>query len=80
MICARVKPAVSGLEQEFPGKVTAHNVDATTPEAREAIRDLGFKSHGIVIRSTDGKVLWKEPDHTVQMENVKKALHEILRS
>ena len=80
MICASVKPAVSGLEQEFPGKVTSHNVDATTPEAREAIRDLGFKSHGIVIRSTDGKVLWKQPDHAVQMENVRKALHEILRS
>ena len=80
MICARVKPAVSGLEQEFRGKVTAHNVDATTAEAREAIRDLGFKSHGIVIRSADGKVLWKQPDHTVQMESVKKALHEILRS
>jgi len=79
MICARVKPAVSGLEQEFPGKVKAHNVDATAPESREAIQGLGFKSHGIVIRSTDGKVLWKQPDHTVQVDDVKKALHEILR-
>jgi len=78
MICAKVKPAVSGLEQEFPGKVTAHNVDATTPQAREAIRDLGFKSHGIVIRTADGKVLWKQADHTVQMDSVKKAIHEIL--
>lgn len=80
MICARVKPAVSGLEQEFPGKVTAHNVDATTPESRKAIQGLGFNSHGIVIRSTDGKVLWKQPDHSVRMESVEKALHEILRS
>ena len=78
MICARVKPAVSGLEQEFPGEVTAHNVDATTPQAREAIRDLGFKSHGIVIRTADGKVLWKQADHSVQMDSVKKAIHEIL--
>lgn len=78
MICARVKPAVSGLEQEFPGKVTAHNVDATTPQAREALQDLGFKSHGIVIRSTDGKALWQQADHTVRMESVKKAVHEIL--
>ena len=78
MICARVKPGVSGLDQEFPGKVTAHNVDATTREAREAIQGLGFKSHGIVIRSTDGKALWKQADHTVQMGSVKKAIHEIL--
>ncbi len=80
MICARVKPAVSGLEQGFPGKVTAHNVDATTPQAREAVRNLGFKSHGIVIRTADGKVLWKQADHSVQMESVRKAIQEILRS
>lgn len=80
MICARVMPAVSGLEQEFQGKVTAHNVDATTPQSRETIQGLGFQSHGIVIRSTDGKVLWKQPDHTVQMDDVRKALREILGS
>ena len=78
MICARVKPAVSGLERAFPGKVTALNVDATTPEAHKAIRGLGFKSHGLVIRSADGKVLWKQADHTVQMGDVEKGLHEIL--
>ena len=77
MICARVKPAVSGLEQEFPGKVTAHNVDATTPQSRVAIRGLGFKSHGIVIRSPNGKVLWKQPDHQVNMDDVRKALKEL---
>lgn len=69
---------MSGLEQEFPGKVTAHNVDASTPEARKAIRELGFASHGIVIRDGEGKALWKQPDHTVRMESVTKALHEIL--
>ena len=78
MICARLKPAVSGLEQAFPGKVTAHNVDASTPEVRTAIRELGFKSHGLVIRSIDGKVLWKQADHTVQMRDVEAALHGIL--
>lgn len=78
MICAKVTPAVSGLKQEFPGKVTPHNVDATLPEARESIRALGFKSHGIVIRSTDGETLWKQADHTVRIESVREALREIL--
>ena len=78
MICAKLKPAVSELKQEFPGKVTPHNVDATLPEARKSIQALGFKSHGIVIRSTDGTTLWKQPDHTVRMESVREALHEIL--
>lgn len=80
MICAQITPAVSGLEREFPGKVTAHNVDATTPEAREAIRALGFKSHGIVIRSIDGNALWKMADHTVRMDPVEQAIHELLGS
>jgi len=78
MICAKLKPAVSGLEREFPGKVTARNVDATT--ARNDIRELGFKSHGLVIRSAEGKVLFKQPDHTVRMESVVGALHDILRT
>ena len=69
---------MSGLKQEFPGKVTPHNIDATLPEAQESIRKLGFKSHGIVIRSTDGTTLWKQADHTVDMESVRKALREIL--
>jgi hypothetical protein len=80
MICARIKPAVSGLEQKFPGKVTAHNVDASTPEAKKDVQDLGFKSHGLVIRSTDGHTIFKQPDHTVQMEGVEQALNQILGS
>lgn len=78
MICAQVKPAVSGLEKEFPGKVTARNIDATTPEAREAIRALGLQSHGLVIQSRDGTTLWKQSGHNVRMSDVERALHEIL--
>jgi len=79
MVCAKLKPAVSGLESEFPGQVKARNVDATTPEAKKAIQELGFKSHGLVIRSTDGKVLHKQPDHTVDLDEARKALLEILK-
>jgi len=73
-------PAVSGLEKEFPGKVTARNVDVTGPGARDGIRGLGFKSHGLVIRDPSGKVLWTEADHTVRIEDVRDALHKILDS
>jgi hypothetical protein len=79
MICAKLQPAVSGLEKEFPGQVKARNVDATTPDAKKAIQDLGFKSHGLVIRSADGKVLHKQADHTVNMDEARKALAEILK-
>jgi len=80
MICAKLKPAVSGLEQAFPGKVTARNVDASTPDARKAIKDLGFKSHGLVVRSKDGQILMKQPDHTVNVDGVKAALRGMLQT
>ena len=69
---------MSGLEQAFPGKVSAHNVDAGTPDAQQAIKDLGFRSHGLVVRATDGRVLLKQPDHTVDIEAVKRALQGML--
>ncbi|HLN81653.1 MAG TPA: hypothetical protein VK392_10715, partial [Thermoanaerobaculia bacterium] len=65
---------MSGLEQEFPGKVKAENVDATAPGSTAAVKELGFQSHGLVIRSADGKVLWKQPDHTVKIEDAKAEL------
>jgi hypothetical protein len=70
---------VSGLEQDFPGKVKAQNIDATTPENKKIVKDLGFQSHGLVIRSADGKTLWKQPDHDVQMEDVRKAIKDLLK-
>jgi len=78
MVCARLKPAVSGLEQQFPGKVTARNVDASDPERQEQIQALGFKSHGLVVRSKDGAMLFKQADHTVDMATLESALRQIL--
>ncbi|HEX5854996.1 MAG TPA: hypothetical protein VFZ57_05200 [Thermoanaerobaculia bacterium] len=70
---------MSGLEQDFPGSVRAQNLDATTPENKTIVKELGFKSHGLVIRSSDGKTLWKQPDHDVDMEEVRKAIKDLLK-
>jgi hypothetical protein len=70
---------VSGLEKEFKGRVKGQNVDATTPESKKVIKDLGFQTHGLVIRSPEGKVLWKQKDHDVQMDDVRSALKELLK-
>ena len=74
-----MKPAVSGLETEFPGKVIAKNLDATTAEAKKDIKALGFKTHGLVVRSPRGEVLFKQPDHEVKMDEVRKELSSLLR-
>ena len=70
---------MSGLEGEYKGKVRGQNLDATTEENKKIIRALGFESHGIVIRSAGGKVLWKQPDHEVKLEDLRKELDRLLR-
>jgi hypothetical protein len=74
-----VKPAVSGLEQEYNGRVRSQNLDATTPENERIVRELGFSSHGLVIRSPEGKVLWKQADHGVKMEEVRGEIARLLK-
>lgn len=69
---------MSGLEQEYKGKVRGENLDATTPENRKIIKSLGFDNHGLVIRSADGKVLWKQADHDVKVEDVRRELDKLL--
>ena len=69
---------MSGLEQEYKGKVTAENLDATTPENTKIVQSLGFENHGLVIRSSDGKVLWKQADHGVKIDDVRKALDKLV--
>ena len=76
MVCAQLKPAVSGLEKEFPG-ITAQNVSNTTPEAKADAQALGFKSHGLVIKDKSGKVLFSQADHEVQMDVVRSALKSL---
>ena len=73
-----MRPAVSGLEQEFTGKVVSQNVDATTPESAKICQDLGFGNHGLVIRAPDGEALWKQPDHEVDMDDVRAKLKELI--
>jgi len=69
---------VSGLGDEYKGKVHGQNLDATTDENKRIVHSLGFENHGLVIRSADGKVLWKQPDHEVKMEDVRKELDRLL--
>ena len=69
---------MSGLEHEYKGRVRGQNLDATTAENKKIVQSLGFENHGLVIRSTDGKVLWKEPDHQVKMEDVRRELDRLL--
>jgi len=79
MICQKLMPAVSGLEKEFPGKVHAANVDAFSDAGKSAVKELGFQNHGLVVRDAEGKVLFKQADHSVNIEEVRAELAKILK-
>ena len=69
---------MSGLESEYKGRVRGQNLDATTPENKKIVQSLGFENHGLVIRDANGKVLWKQADHGVKIEDTRKALDRLL--
>ena len=68
---------MSAFEGEFPGKIACSNVDATPPEMAALMKELGFKNHGLVIRSPEGETLWKQPDHEVDVEAVRAAIQKL---
>ncbi len=77
-MCARVQPAVSGLSEEFSQQVVSRNVDAGLPDSVQDVETLGFTNHGLVVRSADGMVLFKQPDHEVSMDEVREAIRGLL--
>lgn len=72
--CDQAKNAVVALEQDFPGQVKVESMDATSPEGSKMAKMLGFKEHGLVIRSHRGAVLWKGTDHKLKMDDVREEL------
>ena len=70
---------MSGLDKEYAGRVHGQNLDATTEENEKIVKELGFQSHGLVIRSADGKVLWKQADHKVKMDEARKELDTLVK-
>ncbi len=73
-----MKTAVSGLEKEFPGDVKAENVNAKDPESQKVIKEAGFKSHGLIIRDAKNEIVWKQADHTVNIDDVRAAIRKLL--
>jgi thiol-disulfide isomerase/thioredoxin len=77
--CSAMAPKVEELEREFPGRVRAHNLDATAPENEARMRRFGFTSHGIAIESADGVLLWQQSAHRVNIADAQAALRRLLR-
>jgi hypothetical protein len=78
MVCAKLTPAVSGLEEEFAGRVVTRNITYETDEAKEIVKELGFKSHGLIVRNESGELLFKQADHDVKIEQVRDKLKQLI--
>lgn len=72
--CSDAQSGVAELEKDFEGKVTVESLDANSPEAAEMTKRLGFKEHGLVIRSARGAVLYKATDHKLEIDEVREQL------
>jgi len=72
--CSHAQTEVASLEQEFPGKISVESLDANSPQAAEMTKRLGFKEHGLLIRSHRGAVLYKAMDHKLEIDEVREQL------
>lgn len=76
--CEQNKARVAELEKDFPGQVRVEHLDAKAPESARMVSMLGFKDHGIVIRSRRGAVLWKASSHNLKMEEVREQIKGLI--
>ena len=58
--------------------MNVENVNAKTPDSKRVVKDLGFVNHGLVIRDGAGKVLFKQADHSVEMQDVRNAIKNLV--
>ncbi len=75
--CQGVRTNVEALPSKYPGQLTVRTVEHLEPEVKAAVAQLGFKSHGLVMRR-GGEVVFRQPDHRVEVEQVRLALERML--
>ena len=66
------------MDKEFGDRVKAANVNATSDDSVAIVQQLGFNNHGLVIRSADGTAVWSQPDHEVNVNDVRGKLKPLL--
>lgn len=76
--CSQATSSVAALEKDFPGKVRAESLDINSPEVEKMVRMLGFKDHGLVIRSRRGAVLYKDAGHELKLDAVRQQIRDLL--
>lgn len=76
--CTQATSSVAALEKDFPGKVRTESLDVASPDAAKMVQMLGFKDHGLVIRSHRGAVLYKDAGHEIKLDAVRQQIRDLL--
>ena len=76
--CQGVKATVETMPSQYPGQLTVRTVEHLEPEGVAAVKRYDFKRHGLVITRGD-EVLFRQPDHRVEVEQVRLALARLVR-
>ncbi len=72
----RLRPALQGLETEFPQRVAVRLVDSSTPDAKRDLTMLGFPGGGLVVRDHRGVMLFKQSGSDFDLEEVRSLLRQ----
>ena len=67
---------MSSFPAEFDN-VEVNFFDAKQEPAKSEVQELGFKNHGLVIRDAGGTAIWSQPDHDVNVDDVRNKLYEL---
>lgn len=69
---------MNGLDTEYEQSLTCEVLDATTPDNKAKIQELGFKTHGMVFYDDEGTLLKKMDGHLMQEPKIRQAVKEVL--
>ncbi len=75
--CQGARAAFQAMPDQYPGELSVHTIEHLEPGAAQAVKALGFRSHGLVIRVGD-EIVFRQPDHRVDIEEARAALKRIL--
>lgn len=78
-VCEDIRVEVGKMPRSFSDRLQTRSVAVEGPEEVEEMTSFGFASHGMVVRSGDGAVLWKRGDDRLDLDEARVALIELIQ-
>lgn len=69
---------MNGLEEKHKGVMTCEIRDAFDEKSKAEIKELGFKTHGMVFYDAEGKILKQMDGHMMTEQEINSAVTQVL--